>query len=62
MSSEEMRSRRRDKIQRNRFAKQLREPLNGLRGPFHIRIVEDKTLYKREKLTPRNVKMEVDEE
>lgn len=54
MSDEITRARRKQKRIRNIYAKELREPMNGLKGPFALKVIDPKN-YKREKLSPRDI-------
>ena len=56
MSEDVIRARRKQKRIRNMYAKELREAMNGLKGPFSLKVIEPKNTYKREKLSPRNIK------
>ena len=56
LSEEEIRARRKQKRTRNMYAKELREAMNGLKGPFSLKVIEPKNEYKRVKLSPRHIK------
>jgi len=57
MSSQEDKDRHQKRLKRNRIAKVLFDP-NEFKGAYSLKIVKDKTKYKREKLTPRNIEVE----
>lgn len=60
MSDDETRAKRSQIRKRNFFAKILHDP-NEYKGAYSMKIIKDKTKYKREKVNPRKVILEEDE-
>lgn len=60
MSDPEAREKRSRRRKRNRIAKILYDP-NEYRGAFSLKVLEDKTNYKRQKINPRDIELSDEE-
>lgn len=60
MSSEEEKEKHKNRRTRNKFAKVLFDP-NEFKGAFSMKVIGPKNKYKRERLNPRTVEVDFEE-